>query len=104
VGGWVIARRPRYISAAEVSLLLLLETVLGPVWVYWFLGERPSATALWAGGGLILVLAWHSAVEWVQRGRTQHQGTSTVASADAGSDKGGDGSGARDGAALTATP
>ena len=35
---------PAYIPAAEVSLLLLLETVLGPVWVYLLLdGESSNA-------------------------------------------------------------
>ena len=53
---------PKYISAAEVSLLLLLETVLGPLWVWLVLDEEPSPTALWAGGGLILVLVAHEYV------------------------------------------
>ena len=52
---------PKYISAAEVSLYLLLETVFGPVWVWLVLDEEPSPTALWAGIGLVLVLVAH---EW----------------------------------------
>ena len=38
----MVMRGPRYLAAAEVSLLLLLETVLGPVWVWAALGETPS--------------------------------------------------------------
>lgn len=33
---------PRYIPAAEVALLMLLETVIGPVWVFLQFGEQPS--------------------------------------------------------------
>src|SRR5262249_19788406 len=38
----LISYGPRYLRAAEVSLLLLLETVLGPAYVWLALGERPS--------------------------------------------------------------
>jgi drug/metabolite transporter (DMT)-like permease len=34
---------PRYTSAAVVSLLMLLEMVIGPFWVWLGIGERPSA-------------------------------------------------------------
>lgn len=44
----------RQISAAVVSLLLLLETVLGPLWVWLAVGEAPSLRMLW-GGGLVIV-------------------------------------------------
>lgn len=50
---------PKYISAAEVSLWLLLETVLGPVWVWLVLEEEPSPIALWAGSALVFVLVAH---------------------------------------------
>lgn len=45
---------PRYISAPEVSLLLLLESVLGPLWVWLVIDEAPS---LWSviGGAVVLV-------------------------------------------------
>ncbi len=46
---------PRHIGAAEVSLLMLLETALGPLWVWLALGEVPAPTAL--VGGAIIVLA-----------------------------------------------
>ncbi len=45
---------PRYLPAAEVSLLLLLETVLGSFLVWLFLAEVPPPLSL-AGGGLILL-------------------------------------------------
>lgn len=42
-----------HLSAAEIGLLSLLETILGPVWVWLGVGERPSDTAL-LGGGIVL--------------------------------------------------
>ena len=33
---------PRFISASEVGLFFLLETALGPIWVWWFISEVPS--------------------------------------------------------------
>lgn len=45
---------PRYITAPEVGLLMLLETILGPLWVWVALGERASSTAL-SGGALVVV-------------------------------------------------
>lgn len=43
----------RRVSAMEVSLLLLVETALNPVWTWWLLRERPTAWAL-AGGAVII--------------------------------------------------
>jgi drug/metabolite transporter (DMT)-like permease len=43
----------RLIPAAESSLIGMLETVLGPLWVWLVLSERPDAASL-AGGVLIL--------------------------------------------------
>ena len=41
------------LPSATTGLLVLLEAVLGPVWVWWFLGEAPNSLTL-AGGGIIL--------------------------------------------------
>ena len=43
----------RLIPAAEVALITLLEIVLGPLWVWIALSERPSTTTL-AGGAIVL--------------------------------------------------
>jgi len=45
----------RYVAAAEVALLALVETVLGPIWAWIGVGEVPTATAI--GGGVIVVAA-----------------------------------------------
>jgi drug/metabolite transporter (DMT)-like permease len=43
----------RLIPAGEVALITLLEIVLGPLWVWLFLSERPHA-ATFAGGAIVL--------------------------------------------------
>lgn len=45
---------PRYITSAEVSLLVLLESVLAPILVWWVLGEDPGPLAI-AGGAMVVV-------------------------------------------------
>jgi drug/metabolite transporter (DMT)-like permease len=44
----------RLIPAAEVALITLLEIVLGPLWVWIALSERPGAATL-TGGAIVLV-------------------------------------------------
>jgi len=57
----LIAFGPKLISAPEVSLIMLLETVLGPLWVWLVLSEQPPQQTF-IGGSLvvaaILVNAW----------------------------------------------
>ncbi|MBL4667061.1 MAG: DMT family transporter [Sneathiella sp.] len=51
---------PRYIPAAEVSLLMLLETFLGPLWVWLALGEEPSFETFIGGSLVLTTLAIHT--------------------------------------------
>ena len=51
---------PRYLPAPEVGLLLLMETVLGPLWVWLVIGEYPGDLAMLGGGLVILTLAGHA--------------------------------------------
>jgi drug/metabolite transporter (DMT)-like permease len=44
----------RLIPAAQVGLITLLEVVLGPLWAWLFVGERPGAITL-AGGAVVIV-------------------------------------------------
>ncbi|MFC7088494.1 DMT family transporter [Halomonas salifodinae] len=53
LGFTLIQRGPLYLPAAEVGLLMLLEVVVGSLWLWWLLAERPSSSAL-AGGALVL--------------------------------------------------
>ena len=56
----LIALGPRFIPAAEVALLLLLETVLGALWVWLALDEIPTAATFVGGSILLAVLTSHS--------------------------------------------
>ena len=47
---------PRYISSAEVALLILLESVLAPILVWYVVGEDPGPWALLGGVVVIGVL------------------------------------------------
>lgn len=44
----------RFIPASHSALLAMLEPILGPVWVWLALGERPAATVI-AGGTIVIV-------------------------------------------------
>ena len=56
----LIFQGPRYLKAAEVSLLLLLETVFGPGLVWVVLGERPAAAVMASALVIVCVLAIHT--------------------------------------------
>jgi drug/metabolite transporter (DMT)-like permease len=56
----MISAGPRYLPAAEVSLLILLEAVLGPFWVWLVLGEEPTTAALVGGAVVLATLALHA--------------------------------------------
>ena len=45
------------LSAADLTLLSLAEVVLGPVWVWFFLGEVTSKNTLLGGSILLLAIA-----------------------------------------------
>lgn len=49
----LVFRATLYLPSAEVSLFLLIETILGPLWVWWILGESMPGPTL-AGGSLIV--------------------------------------------------
>jgi len=56
---------PRYIPAAEVGLLLLLESIMGPVWVWLILDEVPGERTLIGGAIVLSTLALNTA--WALR-------------------------------------
>ena len=50
---------PRYTTSAIVSLIMLLEMVIGPFWVWFGIGERPSLIMIFGGCIVIVVIAFH---------------------------------------------
>ena len=51
---------PRFIPAAEVNLFFLLETIIGPIWVWLIIKEQPSIETLQGGAIIIITIAIHS--------------------------------------------
>ncbi len=51
---------PRFIPAAEVNLFFLLETIIGPIWVWLIIKEQPSLETLQGGLVIIITIATHS--------------------------------------------
>ena len=54
---WTISR---FITAAEVNLFFLLETILGPLWVWMVIKEQPSPETIYGGIVIIITIAIHS--------------------------------------------
>ena len=51
---------PRFIPAEEVNLFFLLETIIGPFWVWLVINEQPSIETIQGGVVIILTIAIHS--------------------------------------------
>ena len=51
---------PRFIPAEEVNLFFLLETIIGPFWVWLIIKEQPSIETIQGGTIIILTIAIHS--------------------------------------------
>ncbi len=51
---------PRFITAAEVNLFFLLETIIGPIWVWLIIKEQPSVETIYGGILIIISIAVHS--------------------------------------------
>ena len=51
---------PRFITAADVNLFFLLETIIGPIWVWLIIKEQPSLETIQGGTVIIVAIAIHS--------------------------------------------
>jgi drug/metabolite transporter (DMT)-like permease len=51
---------PRFIPAEEVNLFFLLETIIGPFWVWIIIKEQPSIETIQGGTIIIITIAIHS--------------------------------------------
>ena len=56
----LVTLAPRYITAAEVNLFFLLETILGPIWVWMVIHEQPSIETIIGGFVIIVTIGIHS--------------------------------------------
>jgi drug/metabolite transporter (DMT)-like permease len=55
----LLIRAAKFLSPAEISLLSLLEVLLGPLWVWWGVGEMPSQATIVGGSIVLLGLVLH---------------------------------------------
>ena len=69
-----LATGPRYLSAPEVGMFYLLETVLAPIWVWIVFSETPTTQTLIGGSILILALLAHSLWQMRSKARAAKQG------------------------------
>lgn len=53
----------RLIPAGEAALIGLLECILGPIWVFIFLGENPGVSAMIGGALVVTAVAWNIIAE-----------------------------------------
>jgi len=66
-----LATGPKYISAPEVAMFYLLETVLAPVWVWMVFLEVPTRNSMIGGTILIVTLVAHSTWQLVEGRKRQ---------------------------------
>ena len=64
----------RYIAAAEVTLFMLLEFALGPIWVWLFVNEVPSQWTLLGGALVIAAIVARSLLE-LRQPASSHPGS-----------------------------
>ena len=63
----LITLAPRYIAAHEVELFFVLETALGPIWVWYFINERPSDKTIIGGIAIILIIFVYTILELIEK-------------------------------------
>ena len=54
---------PRYIPAYEVEIFFILETILGPIWVWFVIHEQPSTKTIIGGIIIIFIIITHTVFE-----------------------------------------
>jgi len=59
----------RHLLAAEITLFMLLEFTLGPLWVWSFIGETPAINTLIGGGIVMAAIATLTVYELLKRRR-----------------------------------
>ena len=60
----------RYTAAANIGLLMLLETILGPIWVWLGVGEAPTTQMVFGGAIVVITLALYVSYSAVTAKRT----------------------------------
>ena len=68
---WMFIIASRHLAAAEVTLIMLLEFALGPVWVWLFVGETPALGTLAGGALVIFAVALRAIIEMIKKPEPQ---------------------------------
>ena len=71
---WTFIVATRHLVAAEVTLFMLLEFALGPVWVWLFVGETPTWETLLGGAMIMAAVAVLASVELRRANRRLRRG------------------------------
>lgn len=69
VSFFLIGLGPQYIPPPEVSLIMLLEAVLGPIWAWFFIAQSPSPQTMLGGALILITLAIHFSIGLVREHR-----------------------------------
>lgn len=72
VANWLFIYASRHLAAAEVTLFMLLEFALGPVWVWLVVNEQPSRWTIIGGILIILAVAVRAVLELIGGARPSH--------------------------------
>jgi len=75
---WAFIFASRHLATAEVTLIMLLEFALGPVWVWLFIGETPSFATLLGGSLIILAVALRAIFELITKPKPEQTPSTPV--------------------------
>ena len=67
----MISLAPRYIPAYEVEIFFVLETILGPVWVWLVIHEQPTNKTIIGGVFIIIIILIHTILELRENKKAQ---------------------------------
>jgi drug/metabolite transporter (DMT)-like permease len=68
---WMFIYASRHLAAAEVTLIMLVEFALGPIWVWLFIGEVPTRWTILGGGLIISAVAVRAILELINKPRPE---------------------------------
>lgn len=71
---WMFITASRHLVAAELTLFMLLEFALGPIWVWLFIAEVPTRLTLVGGALVIAAVALRALIELRRSGRPLRRG------------------------------
>lgn len=68
---WMFIYASRHLAAAEVTLIMLIEFALGPIWVWLFIGEVPTRWTILGGCLILSAVAVRAILELINKPRPE---------------------------------